>query len=56
MKYIPGVLQTLKFAWVQYLSVVIPSLWVFSMVCGFVFRHRIIETVVSSDLVLRKRI
>lgn len=39
VKYIPGVLQTLKFAWVQYLSLLIPSMLVFWGVTGFVFRH-----------------
>ena len=53
--YIPGVLETLKFAWVQYLALLIPCLWVFYIVNGFVFRYQIVETSVSSDLVASKR-
>lgn len=56
VKYIPGVLQTLKFAWIQYLALVIPSMWVFHRVCGFMFRHQILDSSVTSDLIARKRI
>ena len=56
VKYIPGTLQTLKFAWIQYLSLVIPSMLVFYTVCGFIFRHQIVDSAVTSDLMARKRI
>lgn len=53
--YIPGVLETLKFAWVQYLALLIPSLLIFYGVSGFIFRYQIVETSVTSDLVPKKR-
>lgn len=56
IKYIPGVLQTLKFAWIQYLSLALPAVGVFYVVVGFVFRHRIVDTAVSSDLMTRRKI
>jgi len=56
VKYIPGSLQTLKFAWVQYICLAIPILAIFFAMSGFVFRHQIIETAVTSDLRPRKRV
>ena len=54
--YIPGSLETIKFAWIQYLSLVIPSLYIFYALCGFIFRHQIIETSVTSDLLVKRKI
>lgn len=54
--YIPGVLQTLKFAWLQYVSLLIPSLAIFYLVVGFLLRHQIVATSVTSDLIGRKRL
>lgn len=53
--YIPGILQTLKFAWLQYVSLLIPSLLIFFWVVGFLLRHQIVATSVTSDLVQRRR-
>jgi hypothetical protein len=50
------VLQTLKFAWVQYVALLAPSLWIFTQIVGFALRHQIIEAAVSSDLATVKRI
>lgn len=55
VKYIPGVLQTLKFAWIQYLSLALVSFWIFYSAVGFIFRHKLVDTAVSSDLVSKKR-
>ena len=48
-------LQTLKFAWIQYLSLALVSFWIFYGIVGFIFRHKIVDTAVSSDLVSKKR-
>jgi hypothetical protein len=56
IKYIPGTLQTLKFAWVQYISLTIPSIFIFFTLSGFIFRHQIVDSAVTSDLVARKKI
>jgi len=53
--YIPGVLQTLKFAWLQYLSLAIPAILIFYSLTGFIFRHQIVDSAVTSDLSVRKR-
>ena len=56
IKYQPGVLEVLKFAWVQYLALLVPCLLLFQGLAGFLFRHQIIETSVASELVPKKRI
>ena len=37
--YIPGVLESLKGMWVQYIALLIPSLYVFNKIMGFLFRN-----------------
>jgi hypothetical protein len=56
LKYIPGVLETLKFAWIQYLALLIPSLIVYWILIGFILRYQFVETSVTSDLVARKKV
>ena len=56
VKYIPGVLQTLKFAWIQYLSLLIPVLFAFNLAAEFIFRHKLIDSMITSDLMPRKRV
>jgi hypothetical protein len=55
LRYIPGVLETLKFAWIQYLSLLIPSLLIFWMAIGFILRYQLVETSVTSDLTQKKK-
>lgn len=55
VKYIPGILQTLKFAWIQYLSIAVFFVAIFTGVVGFIFRHKIVDTAMSSDFVGRKK-
>jgi len=55
IKYIPGVLETLKFAWTQYLALLIPTLIIFWSACAFLFRHQILRTSIASDLLPKKR-
>jgi len=56
VKYIPGILQTLKFAWIQYLSLLIPIMSAFYLAAGFMFRHKLVDSMISSDLMPRKRV
>ena len=55
VSYIPGVLETLKFAWIQYLALLIPSLFVYWLVLGFILRYQMVETSVTSDLSVKKK-
>ncbi|CAF95710.1 unnamed protein product, partial [Tetraodon nigroviridis] len=43
--YRPGFWETIKFAWVQYVSVLLIFLWVFERVKRFVFRNQILTTI-----------
>ena len=54
MQYIPGVLETLKNAWTQYLALLIPLLLVFWAFVGFLLRHQLVETSIVSDLLPKK--
>lgn len=54
VQYIPGVLETLKNAWTQYLALLIPLLLVFWAFVGFLLRHQLVETSIVSDLLPKK--
>ncbi|XP_060784497.1 transmembrane protein 231-like isoform X2 [Neoarius graeffei] len=43
--YRPGFWETLKFAWVQYVSVLLIFLWIFQRIQTFVFHNRVLPTV-----------
>ncbi|TNN00800.1 transmembrane protein 231 [Takifugu flavidus] len=45
ISYRPGFWETIKFAWVQYVSVLIIFLWVFERVKRFVFQNQIVSTI-----------
>lgn len=49
--YIPSVLQVLKFAWVQYIAVLIP-VWILLVhfLLGYLVKSRVFETVQKSEL------
>lgn len=38
------------------MALLIPSLFVFYMVSGFIFRYQVVETSVTSELVPKKRV
>ena len=48
--YKPGILETLKFGWVQYQAVLIPSLLIWSALFGFILRYQILETNMVKEL------
>ncbi|KAM9470202.1 transmembrane protein 231 [Clarias gariepinus] len=43
--YRPGFWETLKFAWVQYVSVLLIFIWIFQRIQTFVFHNRVLPTV-----------
>jgi transmembrane protein 231 len=47
--YKPMFLEVMKFAWIQYLSLLLPVLWVIYQFARFVFRNQIFETSVTVD-------
>ena len=50
VRYIPGVLETLKHAWIQYLAIFLPALWFYKVVIGFLFKYKILEANTVGDL------
>ncbi|XP_040894392.1 transmembrane protein 231 isoform X2 [Toxotes jaculatrix] len=45
ISYRPGFWETIKFAWIQYVSVLLIFLWVFERVQRFVFQNQVLTTV-----------
>ena len=54
IKYIPGVLETLKNAWTQYLALLIPLVILFWAFIGFLLKNQLLETSIVSDLLPKK--
>ncbi|XP_056138192.1 transmembrane protein 231 [Lampris incognitus] len=45
ISYHPGFWETIKFAWIQYVSVLLIFLWIFNRVQTFVFQNQVLPTV-----------
>uniref|UniRef100_A0A1A8MZ35 Transmembrane protein 231 n=2 Tax=Nothobranchius TaxID=28779 RepID=A0A1A8MZ35_9TELE len=45
ISYRPGFWETMKFAWIQYVSVLLIFLWVFKRIQRFVFQNQVVTTV-----------
>lgn len=43
--YYPGFWETIKFAWIQYVSILLIFLWVFERIQTFVFQNQVLTTV-----------
>ena len=56
IKYIPGVMETMKFAWVQYVFVLIPCVYFAYLSAGFLFKFRILEAMLISDLQPKRKL
>jgi len=56
IKYRPGVMETLKFAWVQYVMLLIPSLFITWQFLSFLFESKILEAHKVSDFKPKRKI
>ncbi|CDW72528.1 UNKNOWN [Stylonychia lemnae] len=55
--YVPGVLESLKIAWIQYLALLIPCIWViYQLILGFAFKNRVLATQTKSNIQLLSKI
>nr|XP_061802271.1 transmembrane protein 231-like [Nerophis lumbriciformis] len=45
ISYCPGFWETIKFAWIQYVSVLLIFLWIFDRIQTFVFQNQVLTTV-----------
>lgn len=45
ISYRPGFWETIKFAWIQYVSILLIFLWVFNKVKTFVFQNQVLPTI-----------
>jgi hypothetical protein len=51
---VPGILETLKHAWIQYLALLIPALVLYNYFVGFLFRYKVLQANVVADLAPKK--
>lgn len=56
VRYRPGVMETLKFGWAQYVMLLLPFLWVTNKGVAFLFKYRIFDAYLVSDLKAQKKI
>lgn len=54
--YRPGFLETMKFFWVQYVMVLIPVFYVTNAVLQTLFKYRVFEAIILSDLRQKRKI
>ena len=52
--YVPSILETLKYAWIQYLALLLPALWLYNKFVSFLFRYRFLQANVVGDLAPKK--
>ncbi|XP_036608768.1 transmembrane protein 231 [Trichosurus vulpecula] len=45
ISYMPGFWETIKFAWIQYISILLVFLWIFGKIKMFVFQNQMVTTV-----------
>ncbi|XP_068169787.1 transmembrane protein 231 [Antennarius striatus] len=45
ISYRPGFWETIKFAWIQYISILLIFLWVFERIKTFVFQNQVLNTI-----------
>jgi hypothetical protein len=50
IRYVPGILETLKHAWIQYIALLLPAIWFYRQLLGFLFKYKIMQANVVSDL------
>jgi transmembrane protein 231 len=51
--FIPGFWQQIKWGWIQYLSILIPFLFVFKLIKIFIFENQLVPTIVISSQKLK---
>lgn len=56
VKYTPGVLENLKFTWIQYLSLFLPIIYATREILRFAFTHKIFFTLDRFNTISKKTI
>ena len=54
IRFIPGFWQEFKWGWIQYLSALLPFVFVFNRIKEFVFRHQLVRTWIERPLYRQK--
>jgi len=49
--YVPTTLESLKIAWIQYLALLIPSLYIiYQLIIGFAFKNKVLDAQVKNEI------
>ena len=56
IKYRPGVMETIKFGWVQYIFIMIPSVLIAFSFIGYMFESKLLDAIMVSDLKHKRKI
>ena len=48
--YVPTTLESLKIAWIQYIALLIPSLYIiYYLILGFAFKNKVLDAQVKNE-------
>lgn len=51
ISYVPTTLESLKIAWIQYIALLIPSLYViYWLIIGFAFKNKVLDARVKNEI------
>ena len=51
INYVPTTLESLKIAWIQYIALLIPSLYViYWLIIGFAFKNKVLDARVKNEI------
>ncbi|XP_006908872.1 transmembrane protein 231 isoform X2 [Pteropus alecto] len=50
ISYLPGFWEMIKFAWIQYVSILLVFLWVFERIKRFVFQNQVVTTIPATAM------
>ena len=54
VKYVPTILENLKFSWIQYLSLFLPIIFAAREILRFAFKHKIFFTLDRYNIIAKK--
>jgi transmembrane protein 231 len=46
INYVPGFWENFKWGWIQYLTILIPFLWIFTLAKIYIFENQLVPTIV----------
>ena len=51
INYVPTTIESLKMAWIQYIALLIPSLYaIYWLIIGFAFKNKVLDAQVKNEI------